>query len=75
MKTELEQDMQNDAKGRWKEDVYTRHLRTQVDKLIAIKLATLIGKCASSSDAAVQKALGEYETVRALKKTLETGET
>lgn len=74
MKTALEQDAQNESKGRWREDVYTRHLRAQVEKLIAIKLATLIGKCEGSTDPAVQRALGEYRAVRSLKNTLETGE-
>lgn len=75
MKTELEKDAENESKGRWREDMFTRHLIVQADKLLAIKLAMLIGKCDGSSDPNVQRALGEYRAVRALKTTLETGET
>lgn len=74
MKTELEKDAENEAKGTWREHPYTRHLRARLEGNKAIALESLLRKCQTSSDPAVQGAYGAYLSCTARINLLNTGE-
>jgi hypothetical protein len=75
MRTSIEQEALNDAKGAWKESLYTRHLIARLEQLKEIRLTSLIARCQDSSDPTVQRALGEYRAVLAQLTTLKTGDS
>lgn len=75
MSKETEQDRENEYKGRWKEDPYTRHLLAKEKKLELQAIELLIGKCAQTTDPDVARAYAIVYGRRAAIRILESGDT
>jgi hypothetical protein len=75
MSDESEKDRENEYKGLWKENPYTRHLLAKEKMLLQQAIVLLLGKCAVTTDPDIARSYAFVVARQAAIRLLESGDT